>query len=668
MATFLINTPEPMMKVRVIAIKDQSQQTLERLQELGVLHIEEASDLSPLDRDRIETERRRIREAIVLLDDIISYLPEPKTVFIGDAGFRDTRVRVIDEVTRLHRSFSRIIAKFNGVKDELTHLEMLDRHLGSLEPLINPLVKDLQYSGRYLYSNVIVLSDDTFRIFRDKTETQLFREVSVSPEEGMVVAFFIAGAEYRRQIETIIRDLGITVPDIPDSDLTLSDFLARNREAIARSREESAKTTAELLDTIGGQLETIALFREILTAEFGRYTVLLQAAEARYVTLIEGWAPEVDAGPIESRLKESIGDVFVEMSHPIPVDRPPTKLRNSKGVQPFEVIVRLFSLPRYGDWDPTPSVAYFFAFFFGLMLNDLVYALGLLFLARFVLDKLVDEPDSEGTRLFRKVLYISGGVSVVFSILSGTYLGDFPSKFLGMDLTSIALLKPVQTVLNDPISFIILALVIGIIHLNLAHVLALIKAVRERDRGTIVSKIGLFLIQLFGIPYLMYVMFNLPLGFLSLDAGAYQVFLYIVYFGVILLIIGSVMTMRGLGSFFWIFDLTGILGDIMSYSRLAGVGLATFYLASSFNLLSGWIADIAGALIPGFPGQVAAFLVATILLVMFHLLNLLLSSLAAFIHSLRLCFVEYLLKFYEGGGRDYVPFHMRFRREVVLGK
>jgi len=106
----------------------------------------------------------------------------------------------------------------------------------------------------------------------------------------------------------------------------------------------------------------------------------------------------------------------------------------------------------------------------------------------------------------------------------------------------------------------------------------------------------------------------------------------------------------------------------MSYSRLAGVGLATYYLASSFNLLSNWVSSTISSLIPGVIGLIIAFIVGVIMLVIFHVFNLLLSSLAAFIHSLRLCFVEYLLKFYEGGGREYAPFHLKLRKEVIVGK
>jgi len=136
----------------------------------------------------------------------------------------------------------------------------------------------------------------------------------------------------------------------------------------------------------------------------------------------------------------------------------------------------------------------------------------------------------------------------------------------------------------------------------------------------------------------------------------------------VFIIIGAFMQMGALGSVFWIFDLTGILGDIMSYSRLAGVGLATFYLASSFNLLSDWVSSTISSAMPGIFGAILAFAIGMVMLIIFHVFNLFLSSLAAFIHSLRLCFVEFLLKFYEGGGREYNPFQLRVRREIIVGK
>ena len=117
-----------------------------------------------------------------------------------------------------------------------------------------------------------------------------------------------------------------------------------------------------------------------------------------------------------------------------------------------------------------------------------------------------------------------------------------------------------------------------------------------------------------------------------------------------------------MGSIFWLFDLTGILGDVMSYARIAGVGLATFYLAFCFNL----IADLFLGMIPGVAGVIIGIIIAVVILLVGHMINLVLGMLTGFIHSLRLCFVEFLFKFYEGGGRDYSPFRLRTQAPMVI--
>ena len=665
MIPVLVNTSEPMLKVRVVTVKDYSQKTLEYLQKLGVLHVEEARELSPVDKAAIEKEMNEVRTALNYLNNILEHLASEKTVFLPEVIKPRSLGEITDQAQKLHNSVSSLTRKYDRLQEEVVNLEYLGKYLGILAGETNASLKDLQYSGNYLFTDVLVLTEESYKTFSEKASQYLLQDTTITAD-GDVVIYFIAMSENRMAIETLVRELGTAKLIIPDEELTLSEFIAQNDEAIRKRKGKSEKLQQEIQKSIEGDLDQIVLFREILVSENERLSVLQQACEARYVTLVEGFVPESNADTITSGLKEILDYAFIETRKPSPADEPPTKLRNTRWIRPFEVIVNLFSLPKYGDWDPTPSVAYFFAFFFGLMLCDVVYSVGLMILARFLLDKLVDDPTTEGTRMFRNVLYISGAVSLVFGILSGTYLGDFLNIYFGVNLKTIALVEWVRAQISDPISFIVLSLIIGLIHLNIAHILGMIKAIHENNRGMILSKIGLFLVQIFGIPYIFKMMLGIEL--FAFSTATYSAFAYPLIFGLVLIIVGAFMQMGALGAVFWIFDLTGILGDIMSYSRLAGVGLATYYLASSFNLLSNWVSSTISSLIPGVIGLTIAFIVGVIMLVIFHVFNLLLSSLAAFIHSLRLCFVEFLLKFYEGGGREYAPFHLRLRKEVIVGR
>ena len=114
------------------------------------------------------------------------------------------------------------------------------------------------------------------------------------------------------------------------------------------------------------------------------------------------------------------------------------------------------------------------------------------------------------------------------------------------------------------------------------------------------------------------------------------------------------------------FDLTGLLGDVMSYARLAGVGLATFYLATSFNLMARVVSDMVPAGPAGLLNLIVGGLILIVILLVGHVINLVLSGITCFVHSLRLCFVEFLLKFYDGSGKKYSP--LRLRTQPVFVK
>jgi V/A-type H+-transporting ATPase subunit I len=153
-----------------------------------------------------------------------------------------------------------------------------------------------------------------------------------------------------------------------------------------------------------------------------------------------------------------------------------------------------------------------------------------------------------------------------------------------------------------------------------------------------------------------------------MNESLYNAFLYVMFGSVVLIVISFIMQRGVLGLLLSIFDIIGLLGDIMSYTRLAGVGLATYYLAFCFNLISDLFSNLLSGMIPGIIGAILGTIMAVLILVFGHVLNTVLAGIGSFVHSLRLCFVEFLFKFYEGGGRQYSPFKLRKRARVLLTK
>ncbi len=662
MIPLIVNNPEPMVKVRVMTVKDYSEQALKTLHRIGVLHVEEGKELKPIDRAAIESERREVSQLLTFVDSVFSYIPQKERVSLEeDVEVIYTRPfsEISGEVTSLYNKIDKLHERIVKLNQEVQQLTELKR---CLEPLVEQTdlrPRDLNFSGDYLFSRVFVLPGEAFETLYARLKNYLLQDIVAGAENENILCV-IAKVRDQKTIESIVIDAGGKILPVPDEDLPLRDFLELTDSKIRSLEEELTRLLEELQSKAREDLDRIALIREALLAENERLSVLEKACEAKYVNLIEGWIPESNTDVAISEVRQSIGYVFIDTRKPEQQEEPPTKLRNLGGVKPFQVIVNLFAIPNYRGWDPTPIVAYSFAFFFGLMLCDVVYALGVMLFAKFLLGKFVDDPESEGFKLFQRLIYISVGVALVGGLLTGSYLGNF-YKFFGIE--SLALVGAVKEMLGDPnpMSFIVLSLVIGFIHVNLAHVLALIRGIKEREKGVVPGKAGLFLLQISGIPIIIQGILGVDIPFLS--AQVYSILPYILLVSIVLIIVSSFMQ-RGafLGGIFWIFDLTGILGDILSYCRLAGVGLATFYLAFCFNMLARLVSEM----IPGVVGAVIGGIIAIIILVFGHVLNTVLSGLSGFIHSLRLCFVEFLFKFYEGGGREYSPFKLKKRSSILI--
>ncbi|MFC1918881.1 V-type ATP synthase subunit I, partial [Chloroflexota bacterium] len=563
-----------------------------------------------------------------------------------------------NEVVPLYTRLTNLQQKTSTPGQELKRLTELKKYLEPLAQHTNPSLMELNFSGHYLFSRVFLLPGEVYEGLQNQLKDYLLGS-TVTAVENETVFYGIGRVEDQKTIESMVTEAGGKVLQIPAEETTLLEFIKASKDSIRNLEQELSKLNEELLNETKNNLERLVLIREVLLAENERLMVLEKASEAKYVTLIEGWIPESNAEAAISELRDSIDNIFIDTREPEPLEDPPTKLRNPKGVKPFQVIVNMFATPKYREWDPTPIIAYSFASFFGLMVGDVIYGLGTILIARFLLRKFTDNPQSEGFKLFQRLIYISSSVAIIVGVLSGTYLGDLFNYF---GIGNLALITEVQEALQTPITFIMLALAIGFIHVNIGHTLALIRGIKQKIKGVVPGEIGIFLLQIGGIPYLAHNLLGIDIPLLT--AQAYTILSYILLGSIVLIIIASIIQKGAfLGSLFWLFDVTGLLGDVMSYARIAGVGLATYYLAFCFNL----IANLFSSMIPGTVGLILGTIVAIIILLIGHMLNLVLSGLTGFIHSLRLCFVEFLFKFYEGGGREYSPFKLKTRESVIIG-
>jgi V/A-type H+-transporting ATPase subunit I len=281
--------------------------------------------------------------------------------------------------------------------------------------------------------------------------------------------------------------------------------------------------------------------------------------------------------------------------------------------------VKLLDTPKHGTLDPATLMSIFLPLFFGMMLGDVVYGLVLL-VGALVLKNRVARGGFIGD--LSRVLVLSGAWSVVWGVIYGEYLGD-----LGRRLFDIEPLWIDRATAIEPL--LLFALAVGATHIVLGLILGVWQAFQAKDNRKLGERIGM-LIALIGLFAIAGAAAGaLPDEFMTPSIAA-------VIVGAVLLIAAGGM----MGLLMGPLELIGTVGNVLSYLRIAAIGLASVYLAEVANEL----------------GLTGPLWIGIIVAALFHALNLVLGVFSPTIQALRLHYVEFFGKFYEGGGKAFHPF------------
>ncbi|HPA41190.1 MAG TPA: V-type ATP synthase subunit I [Candidatus Hydrogenedentes bacterium] len=386
----------------------------------------------------------------------------------------------------------------------------------------------------------------------------------------------------------------------------------------------------------------------------GRKRRILAEAKSmhgEWVGVLSGYVRERDLPALNSMLKEEFPGASCEAADPLPDDDVPVSLTETGGAQPFKLLTGMFGLPPYNAFDPSPFMMFNFYIFFGICFSDAAYGIILAISAGYLARK---TRDFEGLNNFARLLFWAGISTMCFGFLMGSFFGDLykasfvpPDNILARFMAAVTVLDPSQKTMPA----LGVALLLGILNQFFGIGLKMYGAVRAGDITSAVCD-GLFwIITLTGFVLVIAANFVpvMPpvlgtVGLVVLGGGAVALVLtqgrdeksIFAKAGV------GVMSLYGIvGSY----GLTAFLGDVMSYCRLLALGLTTGILALSFNMIAGMLWDIPWV------GPVLTVLV----LIFAHIFNFLINVLGAFVHAMRLLFVEWFGRFYEGGSREFAP-------------
>ncbi|MEM1533067.1 MAG: V-type ATPase 116kDa subunit family protein, partial [Desulfurococcaceae archaeon] len=572
MKPIIINKPVEMLKVTIVTPIYLIDEVTAILQEAGVLHVEKRGEGL---REYID----ELTRAKKLLEKIDSILSDIKGLAV-DVSITQLELSAIT-LDDIEKDVDKVLSEIKIIRDlvnsKRSFIEKAMHILTPLKALPGSIkVKHLNYYGKHV---AVVTLFGKSSIVNELLAGEEIALMNHSVVDELSVAVVVAKP---KQVDLLIKkaqEKGVYVLSIPKDlvditdEMSVSEVTKLIEEKLRLASDELVVLEEKLKNVVHLSAKDLLKYKLVIENVFGKLDAILRMHALKHLTVITGWVSKDGVRRLLDKLERE--PVYVSVRDPLPGEEPPTMLKNPRGINSFEPLMKFIGLPNYWEWDPTPIVAYSFAVFYGIMLGDIGYGLGLIAAALFILDKFVEDPSSRDYVLFKKAIVISAASGIIFGGLGGALFGD---------VSSIVGLKALITAFTDPMKFLVLSLIIGLIHVNIAYALTLAKGFKKKDIATALNVIGLYVVQVFGIPYVLPKFVGVGLAVFPTWMNDYLIYLALI--GVALIITGTMISMKAVGVIMWIFNITGLLGDVLSYSRLAGVGMATFYLATSFNFMA----------------------------------------------------------------------------------
>ncbi|MBE0638385.1 MAG: ATPase [Bacteroidales bacterium] len=529
--------------------------------------------------------------------------------------------------TTTDKSADEILDTILQVQSEYESLKQkmatLDKSYRALHPWGNFSVEDLKKLADNGFH--IRFYEVTERKFQTAWEQEFNLEV-ISRSEGQV--YFIIVQREGEHIEIDADE--VKAPERPASEVAQEkNQLVSRMEEINLFIHGNARAFIPVLQTARDLRENKISFSRVVR-NTGK-----EAADR--LMIIEGWVPQSNIEKVNAFLGEK--EVFYITADPDKTDKVPIMLKNSNFSKLFEPIGKLYSLPNYKELDLTPFFAPFFMLFFGFCLGDTGY--GLLFLIGATLFK---KKVSTDMRPVLTLLQWLGGATVIFGAISGTFFGMNLIEMI--DDGKLTWLRSMRAYMLDSEKMFYFALVLGAIQIVYGMFIKAANLIKQNGIAYALTTIG-WIIMILGL-VAIFALKNED------NAGLMNILMYAVFAvsGVLILFFnnpGKNVFINFGGGIWEVYSIaTGVLGDLLSYIRLFALGVSSGILGYVFN-------DLAFQMSGSTP--VVSQLIFIIILLIGHGLNIFMATLGAFVHPMRLTFVEFYKNAgFAGGGKAYSPF------------
>ncbi|MBP5380610.1 MAG: V-type ATP synthase subunit I [Bacteroidaceae bacterium] len=604
---------EKMKKLTFLVYHREYEDFLHRLQDLGVMHVV-TSEVNPQQSETISGYVEQIKQLTALQKEMKTLLAAAKDLKVSKdlKDFKD-----LLPLTARFEHLADLRQQDTRQQAQLTQLEPW----GDFDPEL--VQKKLSAAGCELQFYVAPA-----KVFKKEIEGH-FPVMAVSEMSKNIYFVLVAHDEESELPATHVSLPAVSLSKLQAEHEALTQELEKETEFLTQLSQENLSSVEEALRVLNAKMQ-------FDTVKEGTST-----AAADHLMVLNGWFPAVKQTELEQAFSDDAA--WYEISNPTPDDDIPICLKNNRFFRLFEMITKLYMLPKYNELDLTPFFAPFYIVFFGLCLGDSGY--GLFITVAVLLTKLFVKNMSDGLRAALNLLLTMGISAFVFGFLSGAFFGF--NLYDPKDVLNTPFFDKIGAAVSlDNSQMFNLSLILGFIQIVFGMILKVVNKAIQFGARYSVSSFAWLLVVLSGAVIMFLPQYAsiakwvaiaaMVMAFCYNSPDAYKKPLTALPLNI------------GLGLWDAYNMATGMLGDMLSYIRLFALGLSGGIVASVFNSLAAGFAPDNIILGP---------LVMIIIFVFGHALNMFMNVLGAFVHPMRLTFVEFFKNSgYEGGGLEYTPF------------